>query len=116
MLSNDEVLHFDGNFVSDSKYITFANKEYLPWVLLQLESSLREPKFDHLVSSEHDSKKKKKKKNLKQLLKISGNNLFNDLLIKMQFLRAVLSNDLRLPGIVPKFQFILSKFIDFYSS
>ena len=62
MLSNDEVLHFDGNFVSDSKYITFANKEYLPWVLLQLESSLREPKFDHLVSSEHDSKKKKKKK------------------------------------------------------
>ena len=36
------------------------------------------------------------KENLNQSLKIEGNNSFKDLLIKMQFSRAVLSKDLKI--------------------
>ena len=63
------------------------------------------PRCAHLVTSECDSKE-----NLNQLLKIEGNNSFKDLLIKMQFSRAVLSNDLRLLATLnkgPAWEFLL---------
>ena len=55
------------------------------------ESILKYPRFDHLVSWECNSKE-----NLNQLFKIEGNNHFKDLLIKILFSRAVLSQDLRI--------------------
>ena len=52
------------------------------------------------------------KTKLNQLLKIEGDNPFEDLLITMQFSRAVLSKDLRILDTFnkgPEWEFLLSK-------